>query len=495
MPITLIVLLLSIIIAPMSTGTILMFIVGAVLLIVGMGFFTLGADMSMTPLGEKLGNELAKSRKPWFIAFVGFLMGMIITIAEPDLQVLANQVPAIDNMVLILTVAVGVGIFLVVAIFRILLRVSLSKILLVLYIAVFVLSFFVPNEFVSVAFDSGGVTTGPITVPFIMALGVGLAYARGDKDSADDSFGLVALSSVGPIIAVLVLGIIYNPEDAVYVSTPPVEVDTSRDVAAQFLTEFPAYFKEVALAVLPIIMLMIIFQIICKRYTKRQLIRSLIGFLYAFIGLTLFLTGVNVGFIPVGLLIGSEIASKAYNWILVPIGMVIGYFIVTAEPAVHVLNKQVEEVTEGTIPTRAMNTTLAIGMAISLGLSMIRTLTGISIYWFVLPGYAIAFILSYFVPKIFVGIAFDSGGVASGPMTSTFLLPFAIGACEASGGNVMTDAFGVVAMVAMTPLIAVQIMGILYNIKLKKAAAEEDTIELDDSDDDIIEYEEEPSNE
>jgi len=487
-PITAIVFLLSITIVPLPTNTIMMFLFGAVFLIVGMGFFSLGADMAMMPMGESIGVSLTKSRKLWLIVAIYFVMGFIITIAEPDLQVLANQVPSIPNMVLILTVACGVGIFLVIAVLRILFKIKLAYLLIGFYIVVFTIAAIAPGNFIPVAFDSGGVTTGPITVPFIMAIGVGLASIRGDKDSQDDSFGLVALCSIGPILAVLILGICYNPQDATYTPVHIENIETMKDVVHAFMVELPEYIKEVGLAVTPIILFFIIYQIISHRYHKKNLVKIGIGFLYTLIGLILFLTGVNVGFIPVGHLLGSKIAATSQPWILVPIGMVIGYYIVAAEPAVHVLNKQVSEVTGGAISHKAMGYALSIGVAFSLALAMIRVLTGISIFWFLIPGYLLALGLTFVVPKIFTGIAFDSGGVASGPMTTTFLLPFTMGACESFGGNVLTDAFGIVAMVAMTPLITIQIMGLIYKYKMKAASAIK-TIDTD-NEDDIIEYSE-----
>jgi len=489
LPITLIVLILSAVVVPIEIGTIGMFLFGAVLLIIGMGFFSLGADIAMTPMGEGLGAELSRNKKIGLVVFVSLVMGIIITIAEPDLQVLANQVPAIPNNILILSVAAGVGVFLVIAVLRIRYRINLSHMLIFFYIALFVLSIFVPNDFLAVAFDSGGVTTGPITVPFIMAFGIGLASLRGDKNASNDSFGLVALCSIGPIAAIMLLGIFYNPGDATYSPVELVNVSTTQDILKQFGMGLPQYAEEVLIAVVPIAAMFILMQLVAKRFRKRQLLKMGVGFVYTYIGLVLFLTGVNVGFLPVGYLLGQELATISINWLLIPLGMLIGYFIVTAEPAVHVLNKQVEDITNGAVNSRAMNLCLSIGVAASVGLSMIRVLTGISIYWIIIPGYTIALVLSFFVPKIFIGIAFDSGGVASGPMTSTFLLPLAMGACEAIGGNVMMDAFGVVAMVAMTPLLAVQIMGLIYAIKLKK----EDGVDTDltaEDDDEIIDYEE-----
>lgn len=476
LPITVIVLLLSITLVPLEVGTLLLFLTGAVLLIVGMGFFQLGAEMAMTPLGQGVGGRLMKSNRIILIVLVSFVLGVFITIAEPDLQVLANQVPAIPNQVLIWTVAAGVGVFLIVAVLRILFHISLSNMLLIFYILLFALSFFSPDSFTAVAFDSGGVTTGPMTVPFIMALGVGLSAARSDREGASDSFGIVALCSIGPVVMVLLLGIFYNPTDASYVATQIPAVTTTQDVIRQFVTALPQYAQEVAISMVPVAGVFIIYQLFTRSYHRRQLLRMIVGFVYTILGLILFLTGVNVGFAPVGSLLGSGIAGSSFKWLLIPIGIIIGYYIVKAEPAVQVLNKQVEDLTGGTITHKMMNTALSVGVACAVALAMVRVLTGINIYWIIIPGYAVALILSRFVPSVFVGIAFDSGGVASGPMTSTFLLPLAMGACSAAGGNVMTDAFGVVALVAMAPLIAIQVMGLIYMRKSRAVSAPEETI-------------------
>lgn len=462
LPITIIIFLLSISFVPIPIGTTIMFLVGATMLIVGMGFFSLGADIAMLPIGEAVGAEFFRMSKLWLIIIACFLIGFFITIAEPDLQVLAQQVSAIPNITLILTVAAGVGVFLAIAILRIVFRIGLAQLLLLFYLFLFIVSYFTPSDFIPVAFDSGGVTTGPITVPFIMAIGVGMAAVRSDKNAQDDSFGLIALCSIGPILAVLLLGIVYHPTSSAYAQVQLPDVMTTRDVAIQYARRLPMFAKEVGIAFAPISLFFFIFQAFSKRFHRRQISKIIVGFVYTYIGLVLFLTGVNVGFIPVGHLLGSEIAASTWKWALLPLGALIGYYIVAAEPAVHVLNRQVDEVSSGAISQKAMRLALSIGVAVSLALTMFRILTGISIYWLLIPGYAIALALTFFVPKIFTGIAFDSGGVASGPMTSTFLLPFAIGACESAGGNVLTDAFGVVAMVAMTPLVTIQIMGMIY---------------------------------
>lgn len=469
LPITIIVLLLCFTVAPIPNNMLVSFLMGAVLLIVGMAFFTLGADTAMTPIGTKVGSCITKSRKIWMIVFVSFLLGVIITISEPDLQVLANQVPNIPNAALIGTVALGVGIFLVIAMLRILFGISLNILLIGFYIVVFLMAMFVPKNFWAVAFDSGGVTTGPMTVPFIMALGVGVSAIRSDRHAGNDSFGLVALCSIGPILAVLVLGLLY-PSEAAYTPVEIPEMENSQEMIMLFVHGLPHYAKEVAIALAPIVAFFFLFNAFYIKMPKKPLISISVGLLFTYLGLLLFLTGVNVGFMPVGNYIGKMIGSKEFNWILLPIAMLIGYFIVKAEPAVHVLNKQVEDLTAGSIPARAMELSLSIGVASSLGLAMIRVLTGISVMYFLIPGYVLALGLSFFAPKIFTSIAFDSGGVASGPMTATFLLPFAMGACEAIGGpeRIVSDAFGVVAMVAMTPLITIQLLGVEYKFRTRK---------------------------
>jgi len=471
LPITGIILLLSFTIAPVSLSTLTAFLIGAVMLVLGMGLFTLGAETAMTPMGERVGAAVTRSRKLWLIIAGFFLIGMIITISEPDLTVLATQVPSIPNAVIILSVAVGVGLFLVVALMRIVIGIRLSWLLIGFYALVFALAFFAPDEYMAVAFDSGGVTTGPMTVPFIMALGVGIASIRSDRHAETDSFGMVALCSVGPILAVLALSLVYRPGGGEYAFLDIAEAGNSRALGLMFAVALPRYMGEVALSLLPIVVFFALFQALSLKLPARKLLRYAVGLLYTYVGLVLFLTGANVGFMPIGSELGRIIGGRGTRWLLVPIGMVIGWFIVAAEPAVHVLNRQVEAITAGAIPQKAMSRSLSVGVSVSLGLAMVRVLTGLSIMWFLVPGYALALVLTFFVPKMFTAIAFDSGGVASGPMTATFLLPFAVGACSAAGGSIVQDAFGVIAMVAMTPLITIQLMGVSYQLGLKRKAA------------------------
>lgn len=491
LPITGIVFFLCFIFVPIPNDLLMAFIIGAVMLVVGMGLFTLGADLAMMPIGEHVGATITKTKKIWLILFICFLVGTIITVSEPDLQVLAEQVPNIPNMVIVFSVAIGVGTFLVVAILRILFNIRLSYLLIGLYAIVFGLSIFVPKEFLSVAFDSGGVTTGPMTVPFIMSLGAGIASIRSDKNAENDSFGLVALCSIGPIIAVMVLGLLYHPQSGAYTPVSIPSLETSQDLWRLFVGEIPKYLKEVAFALLPIALFFFIFQILQLKLHRLQVLRICSGLLYTYFGLVLFLCGVNVGFMPVGNYIGRQLGALDYSWIVIPIGMLIGYFIVAAEPAVHVLNRQVYEITAGAIPKKAMSISLSIGVAASVGLSMLRIVFEINIMYILVPGYLLAIVFSFFSPPLFTAIAFDSGGVASGPMTATFLLPLAMGVCTAMGGDVVTDAFGAVATVAMTPLLTIQVLGICYKAKKRR----KQSIPVLPSDMQIIEMEEENSNE
>ncbi len=459
LPIAIIVLILCVTCVSLKAGVLVLFLFGTILLIIGMSFFTVGSQISMEPLGDGIGKSLSKSKMLIIPLLICFVLGFLITVSEPDLQVLAEQVPTIPNAMLIVCVGIGVGIFLSITLIRNKKELSLRSLLLIFYILIITLSFFAPKEFVPTAFDSGGVTTGPITVPFIMALGAGLASAKKGKNASEQSFGLVALCSIGPILSVLLLSIFFkpHPETAVY---EIADIVTTIDAFRQFVIALPIYAKEVAGAFIPIVLLFVVYQLITRRFHSHNILRMSVGFIYTYIGLVLFLTGANVGFMPAGRLIGAYIADSSFSIMLVPIGMIMGYFVVSAEPAVHTLKRQVSEITKGAITQKSVAVALSIGVSVSVGISMLRVLTGISVMPFLLFGYAVSLLISFFVPSIYTGIAFDSGGVASGPMTSTFMLPFAMGACEAIGGNVMTDAFGIVAMIAMTPLITIQILGL-----------------------------------
>lgn len=483
LPVFIIVLLLCFLVPGIDVSVLTSFIFGTVLVIVGTGIFNLGADMSMTPMGEYVGAQMTRSKKIWLIIILSFFVGVLITMSEPDLQILAQHASINPSILLTIAVSIGVGAFLVIAMLRILFGIKLKYLLIGFYIIVFILAFFVDRGFWSVAFDSGGVTTGPMTVPFIIALGVGVSSIRSDSQENNDSFGLVALCSVGPIMAVLVLGLILGGNTGDYEYAVADKFLYSQELGLNYLTSLPHYLLEVLKSVLPIAGFFFIYQLFTGRMNKNGLLKIVIGLVYTIIGLVLFLTGANVGFMAAGSALGEIFGKSEYIWIVIPIGMIVGFFIVAAEPAVQVLQAQVENVTSGAIPKKALAFALEIGVAISVGIAMLRAITGMSIMIPLIIGYSIALILTFFVPEIFTSIAFDSGGVASGAMTSTFLLAFSVGVnFGVNGGtdNIMTDAFGTVAMVAMTPLIAIQILGIVYKIRIKKIeatkSAEEDII-------------------
>ncbi len=467
LPIFAIVLVLSISVVPLESGVLVLFLFGTFTLIFGMSLFTIGSEISMQPLGDGIGAQIGRAKHIIIPIFLCFVLGVMITIAEPDLVVLAEQVPSVPNMTLIVSVGVGVGIFLVISMIRTKLGIPLSRLLIFFYIGVIVLAFFAPADFIPAAFDSGGVTTGPITVPFIMALGTGMAMMSTARNAHENSFGLVALCSVGPILSVLILSITFQPEPTASETQLHIAANT-KDAFHIFAHAFPHYAKEVLLALSPIFGCLGLFQLITRSFSKHQMLRVLVGCVYTYLGLVLFLTGANVGFLPAGRLIGAGIAASANKFLLIPVGALMGYFVVSAEPAVHSLKKQVAEVTNGAIGQSSIGIALSVGVACSVGIAMLRVLTGIPILPILIAGYTISLVITFFVPPIYTGIAFDSGGVASGPMTTTFILPFAIGACEAAGGNVMTDAFGIVAMVAMTPLITIQVMGLIGRMRQKK---------------------------
>lgn len=460
------------------------FSIGAVLLVLGIGLFNLGADLAMTPMGTHVGAGLSRQRKLMLLLAVCFVLGMLITIAEPDLQVLAKQVSDVMNgTVLVYAVGAGVGAFLLVAILRIVFRKQLSNILMLFYMLLFALALMLAvNEqldLLPMAFDSGGVTTGPITVPFIMALGVGISSVLGDKRSQENSFGLVALCSVGPILAVLVLGV-FSRNELMY-QVPDYTV--SNDILGNFLHTAGHTAKEVAVALGLIVVFFLICQIAFLRLPKRRLLKIGLGVIFTYVGLVIFLTGVNVGFMPIGYKLGFQLA-QGNEWIMIGFGLITGVLVVLAEPAIHVLNKQVEEITGGFVTRKAMITGLCIGVGASIALSMIRIVFDFSLVYYIIPGYFISLALSLFVPPVYTAIAFDSGGVASGPMTSGFILPLAVGACVGMQGPdaVLRDAFGVVALVAMTPLITIQLLGFkaIVSNRVKERKAMQKILGADD---------------
>lgn len=493
LPVTLIVILLNFTpIVNLTNKEILVFSISALLLVFGIGLFNLGADLAMTPMGTHVGSGLTKTKSLKLLLIVCFALGFFITIAEPDLTVLASQVKdVINSTLLIVFVGVGVGLFLLIAILKIVFKRQLASLLMFFYMLIFALASLLiisgNEELLALSFDSGGVTTGPITVPFLMALGVGIAITIGGKRANENSFGIIALCSVGPIISVMILGIFTNG-DLSY-TVPNYQI--ADNVFSVFLKTILSVTKEVTLALGLIVIFFFIINFMFLKLPKKKIIQLLIGILFTYIGLIVFLTSVNIGFMPIGYKIGEALGSNDNNLLISLAGFVLGLVVVLAEPAVHVLNKQVEEITDGNVSKISMLIALSIGVGISLCLSMIRIIYDFSILYYVIPGYFIALGLSFFVPRMYTAIAFDSGGVASGPLTSTFILPFSIGICMSiypDGNKILTDAFGIVAMVAMTPLITIQLLG--FRSIIAKRMREKIAMRriLDENDDQIIEF-------
>ncbi|MBQ9728571.1 MAG: DUF1538 domain-containing protein [Clostridia bacterium] len=466
------------------------FLCASFVLILGMALFNLGADIAMTPMGEQIGSGLSKSGKFTALILICFVMGVFITIAEPDLTVLASQVKNIlSSTALTLSIAVGVGLFLVLGILKIVFRIDLAKLMTFFYMALFAIASLVivqgNEKFLPLAFDSGGVTTGPITVPFIMALGVGVAATLGDKRNRENSFGFVALCSIGPILAVMILGLTIDGD--VNYTLPDYSIDAH--LGKEFLPAVLEVAKEVCIALLPLVGFFFLLQIFTLKLRKKKIYQIIFGIFYTFFGLVLFLAAVKIGFMPIGYKMGEQLAQQN-EILLVIFAFGLGLVVVLAEPAIHVLNKQVESVTGGAIRKKSMLLALSIGVGVSLALSVIRILFDFSILYYLIPGYCLSLGLSFFVPKIYTAIAFDSGGVASGPLTSSFILPFVIGVCFTIQGvdGILANAFGLVAMVAMTPLITIQALG--FKAIVTKRAKEKIAMRrmLNEDDEQIIQF-------
>jgi hypothetical protein len=474
-PIMLIVIALSVTLAPVDGQLMARFVAGGALIIAGLGMFLVGTDIGVLPIGHRVGSTLMRKRSLPLMLAVGAVAGFLITVAEPDVQVLAGQVaqvdPSVPGFALLLMIAAGVGFFVALGLGRIVLQVRYRWLLVGFYFLVFALAGVTDQRFVGVGFDAGGATTGPMTVPFILALGVGVAAVSRRGNSGQDSFGLVGLASIGPILAVVLMGIMHRGVEAPAAAAAAHGAGPDAGVAGVFLALAAPMAWKVARAFGPLVLMIGAFQVFLLKLPRFSVAKTGKGIAYAYLGMVIFFMGVDGGFLPMGAEIGALIGARADNHILVPIGLVLGAVVVLAEPAVWVVNGQVEEVSGGHIKKGVMLAALSIGVAIAVGIAMLRVVTGIGIWWFLIPGYAIALALTFFCPPLFTAIAFDSGGVASGPMSSTFILSFTLGASAASGGNPMIDGFGVIAMIAMMPLIAIQVLGLAYERGRKGGAA------------------------
>lgn len=466
LPITAIVVLLKVFfVKEMPMDMFYALLIGVFFLCIGFFLFSLGTDMGMLPMGEMLGEGITKINKRTLAILICFLIGVLVTVAELDLHVLAMQVTSssIEVFTFVFVVGFGVGMFLVMALLKLVFKLKIKYILSISYGLIFLLTIFANRNFIPVAFDASGATTGPITVPFIMALGAGLASISGSKNTEEDSFGLIGICSIGPIFSVLLLGFFYDfgyTEDVVQTIGGGFW-----SVLGSFFMKLPSYMLEVFISLIPILVFFTVYQLIKRKITKRRIVKLIVGILYTYFGIVLFLTGANAGFVPAGRFFGESLGAIDYNWILIIIGFIIGIAIILAEPAVHILNNQVEEITGGAIPKKTMFISLALGEGISVALNMVRVLYHINILYFLIPGFGLAIILGFFVPNIFTSIAFDSGGVAAGTMSGAFIVPFSIGVCTAVGGNMMQDGLGAIGIIAMTPILTIQLVGLIYKLK------------------------------
>lgn len=495
-PVMLIIIILHLTVAPMPLATLLAFIVGAFFVIFGLSVFLSGVDLAIVPSGSLIGASLTRTRNLPAILISVLVSGFIITLAEPNLNVQGDLVQAVTGIIpskiLVMAVALGTGLFLMIGMGRVLLQIPYKIIILISYAAALLLASKVTPMFVAIAFDSSGASTGPLTVPFFMALGLGLASVRGGKSSNDDSFGTTGIAAIGPILAVAVLAFIVSANntglpasevnEAISNSETIVLTTETQSIATKIFgdlwNEFIQQTKSVSMALSPLVGLIILFQFFLLKIPKRQMRRIIAGLIYAWIGLVLFFTGANTGFIPTGTALGEILGSPSLQFILIPLGCVLGALIVTAEPAMWVLTTQVEEVSSGNIRKPVLLTTVALGVAIGVGLAMWRVVAGFNVWYLIAPTFILAVTLTFFTPKLFATIAFDSGSVATGPVSSTLILPLTLGAALASGGNPATDGFGLIAMIAVMPPISIQILGFLYHIKEKKVFRKE-RMELD----------------
>ncbi|ASN03598.1 DUF1538 domain-containing protein [Virgibacillus necropolis] len=474
LPITVLVLILNFTLTPLDPTLIIRFIIGAILIIIGLAIFLLGVDLGITPIGRSMGKTIAKSNKIWIVVIAGLMLGFFISIAEPDLHILAGQVDLvtgglISKVAIVIVVSIGIGVLISTGLVRIVYNFPLYKLLIILYLIIFVLALFTSPEFLAISFDASGATTGALTVPFILALALGVSALKKDsKASEKDSFGLVAVASTGAIMSVMIMNII-SETDKMTGSLEHAVIDTT-SIFGPFIHEILVIAQEIIVALLPILILFLIFQKVSFKMSRGAFRKVLMGLLFTFLGLVLFLVGVNAGFMDVGTTIGHNIASLDNKAYVIIVAFVLGLVTILAEPAVHVLTHQIEDVTSGYVKRKVVMSTLSIGVGLAVLLSIIRILIPeLQLWHYLLPGYVIALAMTFFVPKLFVGIAFDSGGVASGPMTATFILAFVQGVAESiEGANVLIDGFGMIALVAMTPIIALQILGLVFKLKSRK---------------------------
>ena len=478
LPITIIVLILNFTLTPMSGPMVWKFIIGSALIIISLTIFLLGVEIGITPFGNITGKSLAKRNKLWIVLIAGLILGFFISIAEPGLLVLANQVNIVTSgevpgFTILVVVSIGLAAMIALGFLRISYNIPLYKFLMVIYILIFGLALFTSREFLAIAFDASGATTGILAVPFILSLAVGISKLKKDsKASEEDSFGLVALASSGAIISVMLLNIFTNTNN--FTAALEISITDQDAIFTPFIAAIPTYLQESVISILPLFIIFLFLQKFDFKLKKRDFRQILTGFSFAFIGLLFFLIAVNTGFMDVGTSVGVALASMDNKAYFVIFSFILGVVIILAEPAVNVLTHQIEDITSGYVKRKAVLTSLSIGVGLAVCLSAIRILVpGIELWHYLLPGYILGLGLMFIVPKLFVGIAFDAGGVATGPMTATFVLAFIQGAADTfEGADLMADGFGMIAMVAMFPIITLQILGLIFAYKSKSKGAE-----------------------
>ncbi len=462
-------------VAPLKdTSDYIKLIAGYLGVVFGQALFLVGIDISILPIGKLVGGSLIKLKRPAFIILFGVFFGLIATVAEPALIVLAKQtnmiMPIIDETAFIWVMGGGIGILVGFSLFRIIKDLNIKIVFATLYIITFALIFFVPKEFVGLAFDGSGATTGDISVPFILALGLGVSVTMSRHKSNDDSFGIIGLASVGPILSLAVYGLILRARYGVLPAEQLYDPGTIGQLGEIVINNL----FGVVMALLPIIVVYLPFQFFLIKQPKKEVTKILLGTIIVFFGLLIFLSGIDYGFAFAGKYIGEIFLDPSrpgwFKWLLLAVGFILGAAITLSEPAVTVLGEQLEEITNGHIKKNAIRITLAIGIGFAALLAMIKIITRIDILWFLVPLYVISLVMMLFTPRLFVGLAFDSGGVSGGALTSAFLTPLTLGMAQAvQEGSILVNGFGMIAFISVTPLIAVQLLGIVYDINIRKA--------------------------
>lgn len=474
-PTYIIVLLIYLFVIDIPLSILLSYTIGTIVVLLGLTIFLTGVDIGISPIGKHMGKGIAKSNKLSIVIIAGFVLGFLIAASEPSVIVLGEQLEMISNGVIdgfgiVMVVSVGLAIMIVLGLIRIVYNWNLKLILTISYLFIFAMAIFTTDEFISIAFDASGATTGAITVPFILALSSGVAeLKRNAKSSSEDSFGLVAIASAGAIMAVMIQNFVRPAGDLT--GSLDIQIASDVNIFSRYANVFLTQAVEVFITLVPIVLLFWIFQ--KKRLTigKSQLSRIYKGCVYVYVGLVLFMTGVNAGFMDMGSVVGYTLGSDGMYVQLSIIGLILGVVTILAEPAVNVLTHQIEAVTSGAIHRRPVLVSLCIGVGLAIFLAILRmTIPGLELWHMLLPGYIIALGLQFIVPNVFVGMAFDAGGVATGPLTATFILAFVQGAAEAiPTASVLQEGFGMIALVALMPILTLQLLGFIYQMKRKRA--------------------------